>query len=131
MNGNSSREMEILYQNISKVVPTIADYPKTQLFEKYKEELINLERQLNRSRAELETKKFKKSKLKMTHDNNVATDSAMTLEVNKLEDKFNELKVVYKNVYGDSLNLTEFDLIIANVENDYNEEFEDFKDIQF
>lgn len=131
MNGNSSREMEILYQNISKVVPTIVDYPKTQLFEKYKEELINLERQLNRSRAELETKKFKKSKLKMTHDNNVAAESAMTLEVNKLEDKFNELKVVYKNVYGDSLNLTEFDLIIANVENDYNEEFEDFKDIQF
>ena len=131
MNGNSSREMELVYQNISMVMPKITDYPKTQVCEKYQEELNNLEKQLSRSRAELETKKFKKSKLKMVHDNNIATNGAMASEVTKLENRFNELKTVYKNVYGDTLKLAEFDSTIANVENDYNEEFEDFKDIQF
>lgn len=131
MNANSEREMQLLYANITGVMLAAGEYPKSQLAEKYQEELKEIEKQLNRSRAELETKKFRKSKLKIGHDNNVSNVTSLTSETDQLEKKFNVLKTVYKDVYGDNLKLEEFDSTIANVENDYNEEFEDFKDIQF
>lgn len=132
MNNNSNNEMDIVYKNIEKVMKNdINNLSKSEISEKYQEILKLNEKQLNRAKADLETKKFRKSKLKLTYDNNSLNKENLDKEFNQLTSKFNDLQKMYKSKYGDNLKIEEFESITNNVENDYNEEFEDFKDMQF
>lgn len=131
MNKNSLREFDMVYQNIKLVMTNISDDDKIQLSEIYHDETKNIEKMVNRTKSEIETLKFRKSKLKINYDNTILNQNNMKSELVNLKNQFEKINSEYRSVYGDNLQLQNFESILSNVENDYNEEFEDFKDVQF
>lgn len=133
MNNSEIIEMEIIFKNILKLMPEIEieNILKTKILENYNEKLKLMEIKINKNRAELESKKFKKSKIKLNYENDLINKNNLNLELKNLQLKFNEIKEIYKNIYGDNLKLNEYLNIIEIVENDFNTIFENVNGMQF
>jgi DNA repair protein RAD50 len=128
MNKSAKRELNVAFENIKNIIHADS---KDTLVDQYFDEVKNIEKVINKSRAELETKKFRKSKLKINYENNLAEERRLRSALDDINKKYKELQLNYQSVYGDSLDIETYDSTLNNVENDYNEEFADFKDIQF
>lgn len=131
MNKSASREVSLASTNIRKVLNIDGDIDEAVIVDQYNENIKSLEKRINKTRAELETKKFRRSKLKINYENNLNTEKLLSSKMLKLSSDFQALQSQYKNVYGDIINLDNYLELLNLVEDDYNDEFADFKDLQF
>lgn len=129
LNDSSNRELDISYDNIKKI---IREDSKDNVVNTYADEIKNVEKEINKSKAELETKKFRKSKLKIQYDNSLSNETKLNDVLSNLTKTFSQLQLDFKSITdNDPLDLRNYNQLLSEFEDDYDFELNGLKNAQF
>lgn len=128
LNDSSSRDLNSSLANVTKEFP---DLSKDTLGDSFESNMKTLDTEINRKRSELETQKFRRSKSKIDYDVSLASLGEKQEQIKSYETQFLHLNDQYKSIYGDNLTLEKYENIMDDIELDYNDEFQQSKEIQF
>lgn len=97
----------------------------------YSSEIIEVQEQIDLNNEKIFNVESKISKAKMNRHYISEQRNQLKIELSELSSKFMQLQKMYNSIYGDELKLEEYTESLKNIEDNYIEELEDSKDIQF